>query len=286
KVEERGYDITTPQEHEVNLKYWLENNGMWGQTGGTQKAWNGGIKHLATESIMRLQTTASFKNGNYWYTAERTGAGNAAFKFYGTRLRFPSSPKGTASLGGIWLYGNTSRNQMYGIDVVTTQRCNRNVGNEIRILKRSGGTITQIGGKGATFAVMDNNWIDLDVVVVGADFVVSVNGNVVLRATDTHSPITPTGECGVYARGNTVIDFEYFYALADNAIEDTDLDNQSYLDIIKGGYYSNQYYNDNLYQWRWARTRRGKKSFVYKQWYARRFFDEFGMEVHEVRPYE
>jgi hypothetical protein len=74
--------------------------------------------------------------------------------------------------------------------------------------------------------------------------------------------------------------------MGDKGIQETDLDNSSYLDIINGGYYSNQYYQDNAYKVRTVKKRRGKKTVTYKQWYDRRFFDEFGQEVHEVRPYE
>jgi hypothetical protein len=281
-VIERGYDITTPQEHEVTLQYWT---GRYGSIGGTQKVWNGGIKHIKDESIMRLQTNKTFRNSD-WYVVDRTAAGNAPFQYIGTRLRFPSSPKGTHQLGGICFYENTSRNQMYTVDVVTTAKCNRSVGNEIRILKRSGGTVTQIGGKGAVFGISDNQWIDLDVVVSGSTFTVSVNGTQVLRATDSSGPISSTGGVGLYCRGYTTVDFEYFYALDQNAMQDNDLDNQSYLDIINGGYYSNQYYDDNLHSVRRYHARRGLKSSVYKQWYDRRVFDEFGMKVHEVRPYD
>ncbi len=285
KVEERGWDDTTAKAHDTTIQVYRDNGGWWGQIGGTQRKWNGGLQHFPQASLLRLQTTASFKNGNYWYTVRRTSPGNETMKFFGTRMRFPSTPKGPQQLAGIWMWGNSAQNTMYGIDVVSTAKVNRTVGNEIRILRRTGGAVTQIGGKGAAFAIADNQWIDLDVVMTGGDFTVSVNGSVVLRATDP-SPLTETGAAGLYARGNTVVDFEYFYMMGDKGIQETDLDNSSYLDIINGGYYSNQYYKDNAYKVRTVKRRRGKKTVTYKQWYDRRFFDEFGMEVHEVRPYE
>lgn len=284
-VEERGWDDTTAKAHDTTIQVYRDNGGWWGQVGGTQRKWNGGLKHIPEASLLRLQTTASFKNGNYWYTVRRTSPGNETMKFFGTRMRFPSTPSGPQQLAGIWMWGNSAQNTMYGVDVVSTSKVNRNVGNEIRILRRTGGVVTQIGGKGAAFGIADNQWIDLDVVMVDGDFTVSVNGNVVLTATDP-SPLTETGAAGLYARGNTVVDFEYFYMMGDKGIQETDLDNSSYLDIINGGYYSNQYYKDNAYKVRTVKKRRGKKTVTYKQWYDRRFFDEFGQEVHEVRPYE
>lgn len=284
-VEERGWDDTTAKAHDTTIQVYRDNGGWWGQVGGTQRKWNGGLKHIPEASLLRLQTTASFKNGNYWYTVRRTSPGNETMKFFGTRMRFPSTPSGPQQLAGIWMWGNSAQNTMYGVDVVSTSKVNRNVGNEIRILRRTGGVVTQIGGKGAAFGIADNQWIDLDVVMVDGDFTVSVNGNVVLTATDP-SPLTETGAVGLYARGNTVVDFEYFYMMGDKGIQETDLDNSSYLDIINGGYYSNQYYKDNAYKVRTVKKRRGKKTVTYKQWYDRRFFDEFGQEVHEVRPYE
>jgi hypothetical protein len=288
KVVERGWDDTTAQAHDVTIAAWRENGGWWGTTSGTQRRWNGGIKHYPAENILRLQTNKHFKNPGYWYTVKRTGVGNETMKYWGTRVRFPKAGRGKQQMAGIWMWGNASQNVMYAIDIHTTRTVDRKKANEIRVLKRKDGKYSHVGGgKGAAFAVNENTWYDIDVAMTSGNFTVTVNGKLVLKVSDSNATqLTETGSCGIYVRGNTVADFEYFYGLADGAVQETDLDNSSYLDIIRGGYYSNQFYKDNAYRVRTYRKRRGKKTTTYKQWYDRRFFDEFGLQVHEVRPYE
>lgn len=285
-VEERGYDSTTAQDHNLVQTVWLSNGSYFGSS-GTQKLWNGGTKFMTTDGIMRLQATGKKATSKHLYTARRGDWDSEAPKFIGTRLKFPSDPKGKQAIGGVWFWGNTAQNQMYCVDIQRTATVNRKLGNEIQVLKRkSDGTLTQIGGKGAAFAIDYDRWYDIDIVVTNTSRItVSINGTVVMNVIDS-SPITSTGRAGLYARGDSVIDFEYFYMMADGGIQETDLDNSSYLDIIRGGYYSNQYYRDFVTRTRAAQKRRGtRKPWWVTQWYDQRYFDEFGMQVHEYRPY-
>jgi hypothetical protein len=56
--------------------------------------------------------------------------------------------------------------------------------------------------------------------------------------------------------------------------------------LIQGGYFSNQYYRDFVTRTRVVQKRRGKKTVKQEQWYDQRYFDEFGQQVHEYRPYD
>lgn len=286
KVEERGYDSTTAQDHDLVQNVWLTNGSYYG-TSGTQKLWNGGTKFMTTDGILRLQSTGKKATSKHWYTARRGAWTGESPKFIGTRMKFPTSPKGRNMNAGIWVWGNTAQNQMYGIDITATTHVDRKVGNEIRVLKRkSNGTVTQLS-KGATTTINENAWYDIDVVVTSTGrFTVSVNGNPVLNVIDNGTDIPISGRAGLYVRGDGIADFEYFYMMADGGIQETDLDNSSYLDILRGGYFSNQYYRDFVTRTRVASKRRGKKTIKYTQWYDQRYFDEFGMQVHEYRPYE
>jgi hypothetical protein len=285
-VLERGYDSTTAQQHDLVQTVWLSNGSYYG-TSGTQKLWNGGTKFMTADSILRLQSTGKKATSKHWYTARRGAWTGESPKFIGTRMKFPTSPKGKNMNAGIWLWGNTAQNQMYGIDITATTHVDRKVGNEIRVLKRkSNGTVTQLS-KGAVVAINENAWYDIDVVATSTGrFTVSVNGSPVLNVIDNGTDIPISGRAGLYVRGDGVADFEYFYMMADGGIQETDLDNSSYLDLIRGGYYSNQYYKDFVTRTRVAQKRRGKKTIKYTQWYDQRYFDEFGMQVHEYRPYE
>jgi len=242
---------------------------------------------MVSDGILRLQSTGKKATSKHWYTARRGAWTGESPKFIGTRMRFPTSPKGKNMNAGIWVWGNTAQNQMYGIDITATTHVDRKVGNEIRILKRkSNGTVTQLS-KGAAFAINENAWYDIDVVVTStARFTVFVNGQLVINVIDNGTDIPVSGRAGLYVRGDGVADYEYFYMMADGGIQETDLDNESYLDIIRGGYFSNQYYRDFVTRTRVAQKRRGKKTIKYTQWYDQRYFDEFGMQVHEYRPYE
>lgn len=286
RCEERGYDSTTAQDHDLVQNVWLTNGSYYG-TSGTQKLWNGGTKFMVSDGILRLQSTGKKATSKHWYTARRGAWTGESPKFIGTRMRFPTSPKGKNMNAGIWVWGNTAQNQMYGIDITATTHVDRKVGNEIRILKRkSNGTVTQLS-KGAAFAINENAWYDIDVVVTStARFTVFVNGQLVINVIDNGTDIPVSGRAGLYVRGDGVADYEYFYMMADGGIQETDLDNESYLDIIRGGYFSNQYYRDFVTRTRVAQKRRGKKTIKYIQWYDQRYFDEFGMQVHEYRPYE
>lgn len=286
RCEERGYDSTTAQDHDLVQNVWLTNGSYYG-TSGTQKLWNGGTKFMVSDGILRLQSTGKKATSKHWYTARRGAWTGESPKFIGTRMRFPTSPKGKNMNAGIWVWGNTAQNQMYGIDITATTHVDRKVGNEIRILKRkSNGTVTQLS-KGAAFAINENAWYDIDVVVTStARFTVFVNGQLVINVIDNGTDIPVSGRAGLYVRGDGVADYEYFYMMADGGIQETDLDNESYLDIIRGGYFSNQYYRDFVTRTRVAQKRRGKKTIKYTQWYDQRYFDEFGMQVHEYRPYE
>lgn len=285
KVEERGYDSTTAQQHDLVQTVWLTNGSYFGLPGGTQKLWNGGTKFMPTDGIMRLQSTGKKATGRHWYTARRGSWVSESPRFIGTRMRFPSNPKGANAAAGIWVWGNLAQNNMYAIDIVPTSKLDRKLQNEVRVLKRYNGTTTAIGGKGAVASIEYDKWYDIDVVISSiAGFSVSINGVVVLNVTDNGTDLPISGRAGLYVRGDCVTDYEYFYMMADGGIQETELDNSSYLDIIRGGYFSNQYYRDFVTRTRVAQKRRGKKTVKYTQWYDQRYFDEFGMQVHEYRP--
>lgn len=291
RVEERGFDKTAPTDHPLVQNVWLTNGSYFGLTGGTQKLWNGGTKFMPTDSILRLQSTGKKAGGSHWYTARRGAWTGESPKFIGTRMKFPSNPKGKHTAAGIWVWGNTAQNNMYGIDIKCTKNIDRKTHNEVRVIKRVGGKVYNIGGKGATVAVDYNKWYDIDVVVTStARFTVYINGVKVLNVMDgadgNGGDLPISGRAGLYVRGDCVADFEYFYMMADGGIQETDLDNSSYLDLIRGGYYSNQYYRDFVTRTRVVQKRRGKKTVKQELWYDQRYFDEFGQQVHEYRPYD
>lgn len=286
-VTKRGWDWTTGAAHDTTIQSWLNANPSFGPIGGTQTVWKGGLRHIRSDSLLRLNGRASWDE-NTFYCAPRTTPWNAAPTNFGTRFRFPRNPKGSKFRCGIFFSSNSALNSMYAVDIIsTTQLSNGSARNEIAIIKRDSGTVTRLGannGKGAAAAIVPGIWYDLDVTVSNGTISVFLNGRLVLNATD--SSLVSTSRLGLYIRGNTIADFEYFYYATNAGWPDPDDDNSSFLDIIRGGYYSKQHYQDGYYRTRTAHRKAGNRSVSYKQKYSQRFFDEFGILVHEVRPYD
>jgi hypothetical protein len=174
---------------------------------------------------------------------------------------------------------------MYGVELISTAQCNRanRAHKEVRILKRKSSGVTVV--KEVDWQVAENNWYDIDVSLNTVGSIgVFINGVLAISIKDL-DPIPLTGRTGLYVRGYSVADFEYFYASRAIPQYDSDLDNMNYLDMIKRGYYSNQYYKDMIYGWRVVKTRRGNKTVTVKDPYVQRVFDEFGEQIHEMRTY-
>lgn len=284
-IQERGIDYTWPATHRTDISAWI-GNAWYGKTGGTQKKWNGGLKHYRADSFMRLITNKGFTS-DHWYTASRNhDTISQPNTYFGTRIRFPSSPKGANAAGGLFFHGNASQNTMYAVEVIPTEALGgaRKWRNEVAVLRRANGKITYLG-KGAVAAIAYNQWYDLEVQKIGTTISVSLNGQVIINVTDPATDITATANQGLYVRGFSVADFEYYFFKGPATLLDKDQDDSSYLDLIDGGYYSSQYFRDFQYHTRVEKARIGRKTVKYKQAYAQRLFEEFGMLVHEVREF-
>lgn len=281
-ITQRGYDWTTAAAHDATIQSWLNEGPAFGSYGGTQTVWTGGITHLRSDSIMRV-TGRSTWDSSTLYELPHSQVWAQSPNNIGTRFRFPSTPKGRAQAGGIFLHSNSAMNSMYCIDIISTpwRDSSGQSRGELRIFKRTGGVLTTLITQDHLIA--EDNWYDLDVTVSGSTISVFINGLLAMNVTD--SSLTPTAKCGLYTRGYTVMDFEYFYYASGANWPDIDTDNSSYLDLIRGGYYSDQNYKDGFYRLREARRTSGNRTITYKQRYNQRFFDEFGILVHEVRPF-
>ena len=285
-ITERGVDTTWPATHYVDIKPWTS-NAWYGRTGGTQKKWAGGLKHYRGDGFMRMITNKTFTS-DHWYTASRQRSVlNQPNYYFGTRMRFPTVPKGKHTAAGMFFHANASQNTMYAVEVIPTDHLGaaRKWRNEVAVIRRANGKITYLG-KGAVYGIALGPWFDLEVQKVGTTISVSLNGQVILNVTDPATDITPTANQGLYVRGHTVADFDYYFFKGPATILDHEQDNSSYLDLIEGGYYSSQYFRDLQYQTRVVKKRIGKKTVKYKEAFAERFFEEFGMQVHEVRSFD
>lgn len=285
KLTERGVGISTAAAHDSTIAGWT---GSYGTHATTMRSWAGGLKHIPEDGILRLQTNSGF-SGNHWYIASRLPDVNATGNFYfGTRMRFPSSPAGIHRAAGLWFHASADLRSMYTIDIMTTAKANyhRSYRNEIAVIRRDPGSNKYLG-KGAVYAIGDNQWFDLEVQCDGAVISVAINGRVVLNVTDPAVDLPSTSRQGLYVRGHSVADFEhYWFSSFTGGLWESGLDNSSHIDLRRGGYYSSQFYKDYTYGIGTGYRKVGRKTVAYKLKYAQRYFDEFGMQVHELREYD
>jgi hypothetical protein len=296
QIQERGYDYTEAIAHPVGIGAW-GNNAFYGHTGGGQTQWNGGVIHVPHLSSLRLQTNGNF-GSNMWYAAHRPVG--QVMNYMGTRMRFPYSPKGTVQAGGIFFYGTDgNRADMYCVDVCSTSYIDNNnarlTANEVRLFKRQNGIVTVLpclgpdpawNAKGHQMTIVDDQWVDIDI-HAGSNYIhVWINGKLTFQIGAQPAPVPQSERMGLYVRGNCVADFEYFYAMKDGTRAEGIPDNQDFMDIVDGGFYSNQYYKDALWDTRNVQKKRGKKTVTVKQRYTNRYLEEFGAVVHEAREYD
>jgi hypothetical protein len=284
---ERGYDFTTAEQHDIGITQWQAMGGFYGGVGGAQTYWPGGMQFNPVESALRI-TSSPWFNNEMLYCCPRGNTIDVPPSNVGTRIKFPSSPRGASQSGGMFFFANDAMNSMLCVHITSTQHLavegRRSFANELRIMRRTGGTWTSLVGNGVPFNIEQDKWYDLAVTISGNVLSVMLNGSLVLQASD--SVIARTNRIGLYALGYSIIDFQYFWAADQNFSPVMDLDNSSFVDLINGGYVSNQTYQDVAYMTKTATSRRGDKTITYKQKYAQRFLDEFGKTVHEVRPYK
>lgn len=284
-VTERGVGATVEVDHHNEIPGWYLSP-YYGANGGTQTKWTGGMKYAVQDSFLRLETNKTFMNSAI-YTVQRSNP-NYAFTdtVYGARFRFPTTPTGAwFNSAGIWFCGNSTHNNMYMVEVTPTYSIEtgklRAGSNEIRVLKRNAGTLEQLN-KGYAFGVVRGQWVDIDVRVEydggHPEISVSVNGRLAVAVQDLTSPIAASNRTGIYTRGWTAADFEYFYA-APGGFELDIPDETDFLSQIRGGYESRQL-SGYLNTWN-----PGHVPLAQKNRFKDRYIEEFGVPIHEIREY-
>lgn len=93
-----------------------------------------------------------------------------------------------------------------------------------------------------------------------------------------------TGRYGVFTRGRTTVDFEYFYAV--RGMEDTDFDESMFYDYVKGGYVSDQLDAGWIYNTKRKWVTEGGKRKQITVVSEQLKMEDFGPHVHEVRDYD
>ena len=291
---ERGIFNSVAKAHYVDIAGWTFNRYRVGS--GAVKAWNGGLVHNTQQGHLTMRTNSTF-TPNSWYVATRGSSVDQAPNYYGTRLRFPTTGY-TYGAAGIVVNAGTNDNGYYAeiirtraIDATARAKWNHELNFYVRY---SDGTIKRIGpdyGKGVPLQITEGIWYDLDVswTTSGSNLVFSIAVNGINRMTATVTPALGTGESmggrsGMFTRGFTFADFEYYNTSTLAGYEGAD--QEGWWDRLRGGYVSGQWEREWVYGWR-TQTKfiRGKR-FSATAKYNSMLMDEFGPVVHEVREFD
>jgi hypothetical protein len=283
----RGLWGSSAKAHAVDIANW--NSARYRIGTGTLKTWAAGKVHNKNAGSLQISAPRTTLK-TLWYVVTRGASVDSAPVFYGTRMKFPSGgfPYGAAGM----VLSAGANDSGYYIELIRSKAmgvADRAVTNELNIyVRKSDGTFKRIN-KGTPFFVPDNTWFDLDAKLetVGGNVVVSVAVNGVQRMTTTFAPANQTGESiggryGVFVRGYSRAEFEYYYA-STSTVNDT-FDQEGWFDRVYGGYQSSQAMREWTYGMRWnTKFRVGKPPAKFYARYNSLMMDEFGPVVHEVR---
>jgi len=289
---ERGIWNTTAKTHTTDLSAW--NFNRYRTQGGAVKKWNGGLIHNKDGSSAILRTNKTF-SANTWYVSTVGSSGDSTPKYYGTRVRFQKN--GAYGAAGIVMSAGTN-DSGYFVELVRTRSITANdrakYTNELCVYVRySDGTIKRIGpngGKGVPIEIIDGIYYDLDVysTTVSGNQAISVAVNGMTRVNITvpaaSKPDSAGGRFGMFTRGFTSAEFEYYYASTVDS--NPAFDTAGFWDRVKGGFQSGQLDREWIYQNRSAFAISNKAKRSLKTRFDKLFFDEFGPVVHEVREYD
>lgn len=295
---ERGIWNTTPAPHLDQVSGYSVGSSK--KAVGNPYPWTGGFVHNKTESTVSLKANKTFRADTF-YVAKRQFFSDKDVWYYGTRMRFRGSGY-TNGMGGIAFNLGTD-NRGYYVELCRTDRLpgGRKYQHEINFYaRRNNGTLKRYGpdgGKGVPFAVSANTWYDIDVSLRKADgssnpsstsadvISIAVNGSVKMTVTVPSGEREPyTRNVGMFTRGDTHADYEYFWA--NGTKEDLKLDSGNLFDRIRGEFTSPQ--DDRKWIWGWDQNSRiyKKKYFAHSVRFNQRGFDEFGPLCQEVREFE
>lgn len=295
---ERGIWNTIPLHHQLHVSGYTNQSSKIG--GGTPYTWNGGAVHNVTESTRSLKANKTFKTDTF-YVSKRQFFSDKDVWYFGTRMRFRGSGY-TQGMAGI-AFNLGSDNRGYFVELCRTDRLpgGRKYQHEINFYaRRNTGVLKRYGpdgGKGVPFAVSPNTWYDIDVSLRKADgsfnpsstsadiISIAVNGQVKMTVTVPSGEREPyTRNVGMFTRGDTHADYEYFYANA--STEDLKIDAGNFFDRIRGGVVSAQ--DDRRWIYLWDKNSRFRKKIYIPSSvrFNNRGFDEFGPLCQEVREFD
>lgn len=280
-ITERGVWNSEQKEHSV------EANGYSVRTiiDNVHRTNQAGFSHERHRSIARLTSTQRLDKDRDLLVATRGSQSDSTFYYYGARMRFVPGNRDTQR-AGIVIHndGGTGSESGYYIEVQATGKVDRAQREEVVVISRPGNTI--IGGKGGAALITPGAWFDLDLSfsnLSGTHWLsVAINGRVVLQfAVPSDQKVNSNGKFGMFLRGDTDVEYEYLYAVAQPPGER--IDGPRFWDKVAYAFVGGEWDAEWVYQWRRANRRQRKKSGKEFRRWNKRFMDEFGPWVHEIR---
>ena len=287
KITGRGLWNSDQRDHSVDANNWS----TVAEQGGFFNNNTRGFKFNRTESTVTIDTPGFMNKADDVYRVYRGSTGQTGYKMYGTRFQFDRSGGGTQR-GGIAVQTTGTAFNGYYIEVRTTGSIkdqDRKNTNEVMLYARTS-TGWKIIDNGKPIAIKAPRWYDLDVYVSQGTqdrLVVFLNGQQVINATTTTpTKATDSARVAMYARGQTKINFEYFYGIAQPINEP--IDGYGFWDLKSGAMRGGAWEAEHVWHKKGNNGRRRTKrnSTKKKTPYSGYLFDEFGPYVHEVREFD
>lgn len=311
RITERGLFNTEEKNHVIDLRHWTKTRR---KNYSNNHSPTPGIKLDINRSEVDIKGGRKLDMNDYTYL-HHGNVIDQGYKYIGARMKINKSAD-KDKIGGIFFNADGGVGSGYYLEVTATKRMNGNMRksrNEVIFYSmKPDGSKKVIGGRsvrlknksqsnqrgavikrdvGARLAVPQNRFIDFDIWYnnSGTNDVIQVfaNGDFLFEAVVEggsgwkHSKV---GLTGIYARGNSSVTFDYFYAINSTGIDQTD--NESYFDRIEGGWRGNQIEKDWTYETRRVRRKVRRRWKKRKQRYQQRFYEEFGPIAHEVREFK
>lgn len=298
RIKERGVWNSQVSDHTPEAKGWNVKRYNWSHdgnfAGGTSWNSNSCWQWHRGSSLVKMSGNGELQGTHQWAIALRGQPTDLPYRKFGTRIRFNGAA--LHHRAGIVFYaqGNGDGYYVELRPTNTIENKDRDTEDEVTLYSIHGDNFKKMKANWrAPDLIVADTWHDVEIGFDPGSHTIHVwlDGKRVM--SDTISPTNyrhaPTGKFGMFIRGQTNADFEYFYAISED--EPYLSDDATFLNRVTGAYVGENWFKDRVYRQRtrsrWVK-RKGKKKKVKKNVtydYAN-FMDEFGPYVHEVREFD
>lgn len=295
-VAKRGAWNSTPRAHVVGPSITYNTVLMWNEgaaryTGTAAAGW---VTPLPANSKIQLNTFPASSWHDILKCSTPTPGGVAYYNF-GTKVTFIQTAGYGIQVAGMTLNNrNNTKEDGYYVELMPTNNIEalglRPARNEVVVYSRVNGVWYFISGAGGQMLVAEGLDYEIDVQIIdhgsgNHEIKVWVNGAYVTTGNASGAASNPMGgEFGMHARGATVAQFEYLYAIKNP--EPDYVNDFSFLDRKTGGFVGDVWERHWVYRWDENTSPTRTNSTKVNTGLNEKFFDDFGSIVHEIREYD